>query len=146
MNNIFAEGHSQGGAFTYAAAALSDYPFRAIAPAIAFLGDYPDYFKIAHWPANVAKENQQSMTDEQLYNFLSYFDTKNLATLIPSATLACLGLQDDVCPPHTNIAPYNNLRTKDKRLVINPELKHQAAHTWYDEMMQFFQSHIVHDR
>lgn len=146
MNNLFAEGHSQGGAFTYAAAALSDYPFRAIAPAIAFMGDYPDYFKIAHWPANVAKENQQSMTDEQLYNFLSYFDTKNLATMISSATLACLGLQDDVCPPHTNIAPYNNLRTKDKRLVINPELKHQAAHTWYDEMMQFFQSHIVHDR
>ena len=40
MNNVFAEGSSQGGAFSYAAAALSDYPLRAIAPCVAFLGDF----------------------------------------------------------------------------------------------------------
>ncbi|MBQ7530727.1 MAG: acetylxylan esterase, partial [Paludibacteraceae bacterium] len=64
MTNLFAEGQSQGGAFTYAAAALSDYTFRAIAPGIAFMGDYPDYFSIVNWPAYVARENQGTMTDD----------------------------------------------------------------------------------
>ena len=142
MNNLFGEGQSQGGAFTYAAAALSNHPFRAIAPGIAFLGDFPDYFDIVNWPAYVARENQGTMTDEQMFAFLSYFDTKNLAPSITAATYACLGLQDNVCPPHTNIAPYNNLTVTDKQLVINPELMHQVSGTWYSEMMAFFAAHI----
>jgi len=142
MNNLFAEGQSQGGAFTYAAAALSDYPFRAIAPGIAFLGDFPDYFDIVNWPAYVARENQGTMTDEQMFAFLSYFDTKNLAPSISAATIACLGLQDNVCPPHTNIAPYNNLTVTDKQLIINPELMHQVSGTWYSDMMAFFAARI----
>ena len=144
MNNLFGEGQSQGGAFTYAAAALSDHPFRAIAPGIAFLGDFPDYFDIVNWPAYVARENQGTMTDAEMFAFLSYFDTKNLAPAITAATYACLGLQDNVCPPHTNIAPYNNLAVTDKQLVINPELMHQVASTWYSEMMAFFAAHIDH--
>lgn len=144
MNNLFGEGQSQGGAFTYAAAALSDHPFRAIAPGIAFLGDFPDYFDIVNWPAYVAREQQAALelTDEQMFAFLSYFDTKNLAPSITTATYACLGLQDNVCPPHTNIAPYNNLTVTDKQLIINPELMHQVASTWYSEMMAFFADHI----
>lgn len=141
MSNLFAEGQSQGGAFTYAAAALSDYPFRAIAPAIAFLGDYPDYFEITNWPAYVARENQGTMTDAEMFAFLSYFDTKNLATVISSPTLACIGLQDNVCPPHTNIAPYNNLQSTDKQLIFNPELMHQADNDWYSRFMAFFKAH-----
>lgn len=141
MTNLFAEGQSQGGAFTYAAAALSDYPFRAIAPAIAFLGDYPDYFEITNWPAYVARENQGTMTDAEMFAFLSYFDTKNLATVISSPTLACIGLQDNVCPPHTNIAPYNNLQSTDKQLIFNPELMHQADNDWYSRFMAFFKAH-----
>jgi len=145
MTNLFGEGQSQGGAFTYAAAALSDLPFRAIAPGIAFLGDFPDYFDIVNWPAYVARAQRDSLgwTDEQMYTFLSYFDTKNLAPSISAATLACLGLQDNICPPHTNIAPYNNLTVTDKQLIINPELMHQVAGTWYNEMMAFFAAHIV---
>ena len=142
MNNLFGEGQSQGGAFTYAAAALSDHPFRAIAPGIAFLGDFPDYFEITNWPAEVARANQGTMTDEQMFAFLSYFDTKNLATSISAPTLACIGLQDNVCPPHTNIAPYNNLQSTDKELIYNPELMHQAGATWYSDMMAFFAARI----
>ncbi len=142
MTNLFAEGQSQGGAFTYAAAALSGYSFRAIAPGIAFMGDYPDYFNIVNWPAYVARENKGTMTDAEMFAFLSYFDTKNLATAISCPVIACLGLQDNVCPPHTNIAPYNNLNITDKQLVINPELMHQVASTWYSEMMAFFADHI----
>ncbi|MCR4909895.1 MAG: acetylxylan esterase [Bacteroidales bacterium] len=144
MGNLFAEGSSQGGAFSYAAASLSDYPFTAISPCVAFLGDFPDYFQIVGWPANTAKENQGSMTDAEMYAFLSYFDTKNLATRIPASTavLACSGLQDGTCPPHTNIAPFNNLATTDKEYYFYPEMGHSIPSDWTTKMWTFFKDRI----
>lgn len=143
-NNLFAEGASQGGAFTYAAAALSDHKIRAIAPAIPFMGDFPDYFEVGSWPAYPAHQQQAALglSDEEMFAFLSYFDTKNLATKINTPVLSCIGLQDDVCPPHTNIAPYNNLpNTVEKSITFNPELKHQTADGWYNAYMEFFKKH-----
>ena len=144
MNNLFAEGASQGGAFSYAAAALSDYPFNAIAPCVAFLGDFPDYFGIVQWPGNTAKSNKGDMTDEEMYAFLSYFDTKNLATRIPSTTgvIACSGLQDGTCPPHTNIAPFNNLSTTDKQYYYYPEMQHTIPSDWDGLITAFFKAHM----
>lgn len=142
MVHLFAEGSSQGGALSYAVAALSDYPFTAIAPCVAFLGDYPDYFRIVDWPANVAKScaSRNGLSDEQMYAFLSYFDTKNLATRIPASTavMACSGLLDKTCPPHTNIAPYNNLAGKDKEYYFYPKMNHEIPSDWSSKMMKFF--------
>ena len=144
MQNLFAEGQSQGGAFTVAAAALSDYKFNAIAPAITFMGDFPDYFEITSWPASVAKANQGSMTDAEMYAFLSYYDTKNLATNIISPYITSIGLQDNVCPPHTNIAPYNNAQTAvdDKVIIYNPELQHATNSDWNETFMTFFKKYM----
>jgi cephalosporin-C deacetylase len=142
MSNLFAEGSSQGGAFSYAAAALSDYPFTAIAPCVAFLGDFPDYFDIVSWPGSTARENQGSMTDEEMYAFLSYFDTKNLATRINAAVMACSGLQDGTCPPHTNLAPFNNLPTQDKVMYYYPEMKHEIPSDWSGKYYKFFKERI----
>ena len=151
MQNLFAEGQSQGGAFTVAAAALSDYKFNAIAPAITFMGDFPDYFEIVSWPGYVAKncqaainDNGGSMNDADMYAFLSYYDTKNLATSITSPYITSIGLQDNVCPPHTNIAPYNNAQTAaaDKDIVFNPELQHQTNTNWNETYMTFFKKYM----
>ena len=142
MDNVFAEGSSQGGAFSYAAAALSPYPLRAIAPCVAFLGDFPDYFSIVDWPANVALKNKGSMTDAEMYTFLSYFDTKNLATRITCSVIACSGLQDGTCPPHTNTAPYNNLTVQDKQMFYYPQLAHQIPSDWNSKYMKFFHDRI----
>lgn len=73
-----------------------------------------------------------------MYRFLSYFDTKNLATLISCPVKTAIGLQDDVCPPHTNIAPYNNFGSSVKELTVNPMLKHQTHAAWDREFMEFF--------
>ena len=144
MQNLFAEGQSQGGAFTVAAAALSDYQFNAIAPAITFMGDFPDYFEITSWPGYVAFQNKGTMTDAEMYAFMSYFDTKNLATNITSPYITSIGLQDNVCPPHTNIAPYNNAQTPaaDKDIVYNPELQHQTTSDWGETYMTFFKKYM----
>lgn len=146
MTHLFAEGSSQGGALSYAVAALSDYPFTAIAPNVAFLGDFPDYFKIVGWPAETAKQcqKQKGMTDEEMYAFLSYFDTKNLATRISCAVLATSGMQDGTCPPHTNLAPFNNLQTSaaDKEYHFYPEMQHEYPKNWYPMIMNFFKERM----
>ncbi len=142
MTQLFAEGSSQGGALSYAVAALSDYPFTAIAPCVAFLGDFPDYFKIVSWPAETAKANKGDMTDEEMYAFLSYFDTKNLATRISASVIACSGLQDGTCPPHTNLAPFNNLPTEDKVMYYYPEMGHEIPADWNKKIMNFFKERM----
>ena len=142
MTQLFAEGSSQGGALSYAVAALSDYPFTAIAPCVAFLGDFPDYFNIVGWPGSTAKANKGSMTDEEMYAFLSYFDTKNLATRISAAVIACSGLQDGTCPPHTNLAPFNNLPTEDKVIYYYPEMGHEIPSDWNKKIMTFFRERM----
>jgi len=142
MDNLFAEGSSQGGALCYAAAALSDIPFSAIAPNVAFLGDFPDYFRIVSWPGDTAKKNKGSMTDAQMYAFLSYFDTKNLATRIHCAVWATSGLQDGTCPPHTNMAPFNNLPVTDKKMNFYPEMQHSYPPSWTSDYTKFFKAHM----
>jgi hypothetical protein len=77
MENLFAEGSSQGGALCYAAAALSDIPFTAIAPNVAFLGDFPDYFRIVSWPGDTARANQGSMTDEERERWYAAYARNN---------------------------------------------------------------------
>lgn len=144
QDNIFMMGGSQGGALTIAGAAL-DNRIKAIAPSIQFMGDFPDYFKVGAWPASVAKNQQAAlnMSDEDMYKFLSYFDTKNLASYITCPVTTAMGLQDPVCPPHTNFAPYNNLEVEDKQYVVNGDCKHQTPATWYQDCLNFFKKHIT---
>lgn len=144
--NVFAEGSSQGGALAYAAAALGNHKFNAIAPCVPFLGDYPDYFEIVSWPGNTAKTAKKAngWTDEQLYEMLSYFDTKNLATLVTCPVIETIGLQDGTCPPHTNLAPYNNLPAGvDKEISYHAEMQHAIPSNWSNTYRTFFKKYVV---
>lgn len=140
MNRIYAGGGSQGGAFTLAAASL-DHRIRAIAPFVPFLSDYPDYFNIVSWPGNeiLAAAEKLGMADEDLYRTLSYFDIKNLAGRIECPVLMGFGLQDGVCPPHTNFAGYNMIRS-DKRWVCFPRSGHHVEKDagWWAARDRFF--------
>lgn len=142
MTKIFAEGSSQGGALTYAAAALSDYPFTAIAANVAFMGDFADAIDIsslAYWEIN---DNRGSMTNEQILTCMSYFDTKNLTPRISCAVMASSGLQDDVCPPRLNVVPFNNLATpaEKKKYIFGPEMGHAYPAGWVP--MAFFKEYL----
>ncbi len=137
---VYSQGQSQGGAFTVASAALGGGRIKAIAPAVTFLGDFPDYFRIVHWPAEVARrcQKEKGLSDQEMYRFLSYFDTKNLAPWVTCPVLATFGLQDPVCPPHTNFASFNLFASPDKRYIIMPENGHWVTPDWYDRFMEFF--------
>lgn len=139
---VYSQGQSQGGAFTVASAALGGGRIKAIAPAVTFLGDYPDYFRIVHWPGEVALrcQKEKGLSDEEMYRFLSYFDTKNLAPWVTCPVYASFGLQDPVCPPHTNFASFNLFNTTDKRYIVQPENGHWVSPDWYATFMDFFSS------
>lgn len=144
-DNIFAQGQSQGGALTIAAAALDPQKrLKAIAPAVPFMGDFPDYFKRASWPRSVAVKEaaDKGLTDAQMYEFLSYFDTKNLAPYIECPAIQAIGLQDNICPPHTNMAPYNNLKVDNRKLIVNPLNAHSVPSTWQSQYMEWFNKAI----
>ena len=138
---IFAEGGSQGGAFTFAAAALDPKKrLKAIAPYIPFLNDFKDYFNIVGWPGDmvIEKAKELNISEEQLYENLSYFDIKNLTPWIDVPVLMGVGLQDPTCPPHTNFAGYNNLTT-EKEFVIYPLCGHTVDYSdWNPRRAEFF--------
>lgn len=153
--NVFANGVSQGGALTYAATALDpDKRLNAIAVGVSFLGDFPNYFQVASWPGATAKSlaAKKNMTDEQMYAFLSYYDTKNLTGKITCPVRARMGMQDPVCPPRTNFAAYNNLGSTEKEYVVNPFCEHDPGDDWWwvappaeTVALDWFTKHLVKD-
>ncbi len=143
-SNIYAEGGSQGGALTLAAAALGGGRLRAIMPYIPFLSDFPDYFKIVNWPAYPVKQEAErlGLTSEQVYDNLTYFDIKNLARRITCPVMMGIGLQDPTCPPHTNMASYA-LITSPKSLTIYPLCGHTVDYSDWNPRRDAFIARIM---
>ncbi len=140
---IVAEGGSQGGAFTLAACAL-DHRIKAAAPTIPFLSDYRDYFRIVSWPRSDFETYLAQHPDanwEKVYNVLSYFDIKNLAGWIQCPVFMAAGLQDEVCPNHTNFAGFNNIKS-EKKWVIYHDQGHGTPNEWYQLRMDFFKEKL----
>ncbi|MBK7215345.1 MAG: acetylxylan esterase [Bacteroidales bacterium] len=141
---IAVEGASQGGALTFATAALNNTRIKACAPQVPFLSDFPHYFKVAGWPANeftnyVEVEKKQSW--EQVYRTLSYFDIKNLATMINAPMLMGIGLCDEVCPPVINFAAYNNVKT-EKSYKAYPFAGHGLPDEHYQVKMKWLREQL----
>ena len=146
MTKLFAEGSSQGGALTYVAAALSDYPFTAIAANVAFMGDFADAKDIeslAYWEIN-DHYWVDGVPIETSLQYLPYFDIKHMTPRISCAVLASSGLADDVCPARLNIVPFNNLATPSdkKEYIIEPEMGHSYPANWYSKMNELFNQYM----
>jgi len=123
-DRIFAEGESQGGAFTWIAASL-DHRVKAVAPAVPFLSDYEDYAKIVWWPMHEVFEtaDAQGSSRNEIMKIFSYFDIKNFTDRIQCPVYMAFGLQDATCPPHTNFAGYNMV-TSEKKYFCVPTCGH----------------------
>ncbi|MCU0369850.1 MAG: acetylxylan esterase [Bacteroidales bacterium] len=137
---VAVEGGSQGGALTFATAALDNDRIRACAPLVPFLSDFEDYFRVAAWPANEFLdfiEKEKKMPRGEVYRILSYIDIKNLAGWIKAPMLMGVGLVDDVCPPHINFAAYNQVGS-EKQYIVYPEAGHGLPEDFYIQRMQFF--------
>ncbi|MRR19317.1 hypothetical protein EG827_03910 [bacterium] len=143
-SRIAVEGASQGGALTFATAALNNDRIAVCAPQVPFLSDFRDYFKVATWPANEfidLVENQKKLTWDQVFYTLSYFDIKNLAHLIRAPMIMGVGLMDEVCPPHINFAAYN-LVTAEKKYIVYPEAGHGLPEDFYRAKMEWIRTKL----
>lgn len=119
-------GGSQGGALSFATAALAPERIALCAPSVPFLSDFRDYFKVGAWPGSEFTQyvaNNPAVGWEGVYKTLSYIDIKNLAPWVKAPVFMGVGLLDATCPPHINFAAYNQLSV-DKSYVIYPNAGH----------------------
>jgi cephalosporin-C deacetylase-like acetyl esterase len=131
-SKVVVEGGSQGGALSFATAALNNDRIRLCVPAVPFLSDFPHYFIVGNWPGNEFKEYKMAHPElswETIYETLSYIDIKNLAGWIKAPVFMGVGLRDDVCPNHINFAAYNQLKGY-KEYVVFPDAGHGLPGAW----------------
>lgn len=141
---VGAMGNSQGGALTLACAALEPRIRRA-APVHPFLCDYQRV-----WELDLAREAYAELTDffrhfdprhereAEIFARLGYVDVQHLAPRIKADVLMFTGLMDAICPPSTQFAAYNRIRSR-KEMVIYPDFRHEdmpgAADRTFNFMM-----------
>ncbi len=74
-------------------------------------------------------------------NTLRYVDCALLARRITAATLISVGLMDDICPPSTVFAAYNEI-TADKDIVVYPYSGHSVPHAHAEPQLRHLRQHL----
>lgn len=136
-------GFSQGGALTYACAALEPR-IKKLAPVYPFLSDYKRV-----WQMDLAKDAYDELKyyfrlfdplherENEIFTKLGYIDIQNLAPRIKGHTLMTVGLMDNICPPSTQFAAYNKV-TAPKDFIIYPDFGHEYLPGIHDKHFQYF--------
>lgn len=139
---VGATGGSQGGGLTLACAALEPGIKRA-APIFPFLCDYQRV-----WEMDLAQNAYEELRiffrlfdprherEEEIFTRLGYIDNQHLAGRIRAHVLMAVGLMDQVCPPSTQFAAYNKIRSK-KDMLIYPDFGHEGLPGAQDRIYEF---------
>ena len=116
-DRIAVTGGSQGGGITIAAAGLEPR-IKVLMPDVPFLCHYRRATEISDaYPYREISAFCQTHRDkvDVVFKTLSYFDGVNFAARTKAKALFSVGLMDEVCPPSTVYAAYNNL-TSEKQI------------------------------
>jgi len=139
---IGAYGGSQGGGLTIACAALEPRINRAVAE-FPFLSDYKRV-----WDMDLCKRAYEELAyffrsfdplharEDEIFNRLGYIDIQNIAGRIKAKILMGISLADDVCPPSTQFAVYNKIKSI-KQNKIYPDFGHEMLPGFADETFTF---------
>jgi len=144
---IAVEGGSQGGALSFATAALDNQRINVCVPHVPFLSDFRDYFKVADWPAHEFTryfQDHPELSEDDIYQNLSYIDIKNLAPWIQAPVLMSVGLVDEVCPPHINFAAYNQVQSP-KEYMVYPDAGHSLPWSYHQIKYEFIRKEFGMD-
>lgn len=135
-------GGSQGGGLTLACAALE--PSVALAaPVYPFLTDYYRTWKI-DLAVNAYDELKRYFRhfdpcherELEIFTKLGYIDIQYLTPRIRATTLMGVGLMDTICPPSTQFAAYNKIKS-DKSYVLYPDFGHEELSGHNDRIYSF---------
>jgi len=141
-DRVGALGGSQGGGLTLACAALEPRIRRA-APIYPFLCDY-----LRVWEMDLARDaydelrwffrayDPQHQREQEIFTTLGYIDCQHLAKRIRAEVLMGVGLMDTICPPSTQFAAYNKIRSP-KRMEIYPDFGHEGLPGFADKVTEF---------
>lgn len=139
---VGAMGGSQGGGLTLACAALEPRVAR-IAPVYPFLCDYERV-----WNMDLAKDAYAELQQyfrrfdpthekkQETFTKLGYIDNQYLAPRIRARVLMAVGLMDTICPPSTQFAAFNKIRSK-KEMVLYPDYAHEWIPDFGDRAFNF---------
>ncbi len=138
-SRVAVEGGSQGGALSFATAALDNERIDLCVPYVPFLSDFRDYFKVAEGMGGAFEQyfdEHPEISEDEIFKNLSYIDIKNLAPWIKAPVLMSIGLVDKTCPPHINFAAYNQLIVP-KQYIVYPNAGHGLPGVYYNTMMDY---------
>jgi cephalosporin-C deacetylase len=74
--------------------------------------------------------------EDEIFTRLGYIDVQNLARRIKAQMLMSVGLMDTICPPSSQFAAYNKIKSK-KELVLYPDFGHEGLPGVNDRIFQF---------
>lgn len=144
LNRVFVNGGSQGGGIGLACAALNNDLINRAAILYPFLSDYRMVWELG--ADEIAYEglryysrwfDPDDTKQEQWFGKLGYIDSKNFAHMIRCPILFGTGLADNICPPQTQCAVYNNLHCPKKRYLF-PGYAHEEIQAFDDRILDFF--------
>jgi cephalosporin-C deacetylase len=141
-DRVGATGGSQGGGLTLACSALEPRIKKA-APVYPFLCDYLRVWEM-DLDANAYQELRNHFRlfdplherEEETFTRLGYIDNQHLAKRIRAEVLMAVGLMDSICPPSTQFAAYNKIKSK-KELLIYPDYGHEGLPGCSDRIYEF---------
>ncbi len=141
-NRVGATGGSQGGGLTLACAALEPR-LKLAAPIFPFLSDYRRvwdidldqraYAELREW---FRQKDPRHQREEAVFTQLGYIDVQHLAPRIRAEVFMGVSLLDTVCPPSTQFAAYNKIRSP-KSLALYPDYAHEHLPGHADAVFQF---------
>jgi len=141
-SRVAAIGGSQGGGLALACAALE--PRIKLAAALyPFLCDYQRVWEI-DLAADAYAELREyfrhfdplHQREEEIFEKLGYIDVQHLSSRIQAEVLWGVCLMDTVCPPSTQFAAYNKIRSR-KRMLVYPDYGHELPPGYVDKVFQF---------
>lgn len=141
-DKVGAMGYSQGGGLTLACASLEPR-IKRLAPVYPFLSDYKRV-----WEMDLAQSAYEELTEyfrnfdpqhqreDEIYTRLGYIDIQYLVNRIKGEVLMATGLMDQICPPSTQFAAYNKIKSR-KEMVLFPDFGHESLPGLSDLHFQF---------
>lgn len=139
---VGATGGSQGGGLTLACSALEPGIKKAV-PIFPFLTDYQRVWQIdqardayAELKTYFRNHDPLHQRETEIFTKLGYIDVQHLAPRIRAEVLMGVGLMDTICPPSTQFAAYNKIRSA-KSLAVYPDYAHEHLPGLGDRIFQF---------
>ncbi len=141
-NRIGAMGGSQGGGLTLVCGSLEPR-IKKLAPMFPFLCDYKRV-----WDMDMAKDAYAELEtyfrrfdprherEDEIFTKLGYIDVQFLVKRIQGEVLMGTGLQDTTCPPSTQFAAYNKIKSK-KQMIKYPDFGHEELPNFDDMIYNF---------